>query len=175
MADVAGAKRGGLAGPGIGSYDEVEQVLPSDYRPLLTPRETQVAIHGVKRYIEDGLCRELNLAMVTEHQQGQQIAGIINLLFIFPFFFFILVFTDPNSPLMVAMTLFPTSAFMTVAMRWGVTTIPAWQLVLGWVLLVASASFMIVVAARVFRIGMLQYGQPLSLRAVAEIARAPGA
>ena len=76
---------------------------------------------------------------------------------------------------MVAMTLFPTTAFLTVAMRWGVTTIPAWQLALGWTLLVVTAAFMVVVAARVFRVGMLQYGQPLSLHAVANIARIPGA
>ena len=43
MTDVAGAKRADLAGPGIGSYDELEKLLPSDYRSLLTPRETQVA------------------------------------------------------------------------------------------------------------------------------------
>ena len=114
-------------------------------------------------------------SMVTELQQGQQIAGIVNLLFLAPFFAFIFVFTNPDSPLMVAMTLFPTTAFLTVAMRWGVTTIPAWQLALGWTLLVGSAAFMVVVATRVFRIGMLQYGQPMSLRAVANIARIPGA
>jgi ABC-2 type transport system permease protein len=113
-------------------------------------------------------------SVVTELQQGQQIAGIVNLLFLAPFFAFILVFTNPNSPLMVAMTLFPTTAFMTVAMRWGVTTVPAWQLVLGWTLLVGTATFMVVVAARVFRVGMLQYGQPMSLRTVAIIARRPG-
>ena len=32
-------KRADLAGPGIGSYDEVERVLPDDYSPLLTPRD----------------------------------------------------------------------------------------------------------------------------------------
>jgi ABC-2 type transport system permease protein len=114
-------------------------------------------------------------SMVTEQQQGQQIAGMINLLFLAPFFTFIFIFTNPDSPLMVAMTLFPTTAFLTVAMRWGVTTIPAWQLALGWMLLVGSATFMVLVAARVFRIGMLQYGQPLSLRTVRDIVRAPGA
>ena len=114
-------------------------------------------------------------SMVTELQQGQQLAGIINLLFIAPFFAFIFIFTNPDSLLMVAMTLFPTTAFLTVAMRWGVTTIPAWQLALGWTLLVATAAFMVVVAARVFRVGMLQYGQPMSLRAVANIVRIPGA
>ncbi len=64
MTDVAGAKRADLAGPGIGSYDDLEAVLPSDYHSLLTPRETQTAIYAAKQFIEDGLCRELNLQMV---------------------------------------------------------------------------------------------------------------
>ena len=63
-ADTAGAKRADLAGPGIGSYEELERVLPSDYKPLLSPRETQAAIFEVKRHIEEGLCRELGLMMV---------------------------------------------------------------------------------------------------------------
>lgn len=110
-------------------------------------------------------------SMVTDLQQGQQISGIVNMLFILPFFFFVLIFTNPNSPFLVAMTLFPTTAFMSVAMRWGMTTIPLWQLIAGWGLLVATAAFSIVVAARVFRVGMLRYGQPLNLAAVAKIAR----
>ena len=53
-----------LAGPGISTYPEVERALPSDYRTLLDPKETQHAVTAVKRYIEDGLCRELNLFRV---------------------------------------------------------------------------------------------------------------
>ena len=64
MTDVAGAKRADLAGPGIGSYDDLEAVLPSDYHSVLTPRETQTAVYAAKQFIEDGLCRELNLQMV---------------------------------------------------------------------------------------------------------------
>ena len=54
-----------LAGPGIGDYKELEHVLPSDYRSLLSPRETQQAIFAVKNYIEENLCKELGLMMVT--------------------------------------------------------------------------------------------------------------
>ncbi|MEZ5191872.1 MAG: hypothetical protein R2734_04795 [Nocardioides sp.] len=64
MTDVAGAKRADLAGPGIGTYEEVARILPDDYRALLGPRETQRAICGARRFIEDGLCRELGLEMV---------------------------------------------------------------------------------------------------------------
>jgi aspartate--ammonia ligase len=64
MTDIVDAKRADLAGPGIGNYDELDRVLPADYDSHLTPRETQKAISEVERYIEDGLCAALNLAMV---------------------------------------------------------------------------------------------------------------
>lgn len=54
-----------LAGPGIGNYEDLEKILPQDYQSLLTPKETQKAIFAVKNYIEDNLCKELNLMMVT--------------------------------------------------------------------------------------------------------------
>jgi aspartate--ammonia ligase len=57
-------KQADLAGPGIGTYEDLEKVLPKDYAPLIGPRETQEAIFEVKRYIEDHLCKALNLIMV---------------------------------------------------------------------------------------------------------------
>jgi aspartate--ammonia ligase len=57
-------KKADLAGPGIGNYEELEKVLPQAYNSLLNPRDTQQAITMVKRYIEDNLCRELNLMQV---------------------------------------------------------------------------------------------------------------
>ena len=58
-------KEADLAGPGIGDYDELEKILPTDYSSLLTPKETQRAISAVKNYIEENLSKELNLMMVT--------------------------------------------------------------------------------------------------------------
>ena len=57
-------KKADLAGPGIGDYQELERILPKNYRSLLDPRETQQAIFHVKRYVEDNLCHQLNLMMV---------------------------------------------------------------------------------------------------------------
>jgi aspartate--ammonia ligase len=58
-------KESDLAGPGIGNYDDVEKILPAGYASLLSPKETQRAIFALKSYIENHLCRELNLMMVT--------------------------------------------------------------------------------------------------------------
>ena len=57
-------KKADLAGPGIGSYEELEKILPREYHSLLTPKETQQAIFHLRRYIEDNLCKELGLVMV---------------------------------------------------------------------------------------------------------------
>jgi aspartate--ammonia ligase len=58
------SKKADLAGPGIGDYAEVEKVLPTEYNSLLGRKETQKAIFAAKSYIEENLCRELNLMMV---------------------------------------------------------------------------------------------------------------
>ncbi len=57
-------KAADIAGPGIGTYEDVEKILPTGYRSLLKPKDTQRAIFEVKSYIEEHLCKELNLMMV---------------------------------------------------------------------------------------------------------------
>jgi aspartate--ammonia ligase len=57
-------KKADLAGPGISTYEEVAKILPRQYESLLTPKETMKALFGIKGYIEENLCRELNLMMV---------------------------------------------------------------------------------------------------------------
>jgi aspartate--ammonia ligase len=57
-------KKADLAGPGIGTYEQVDAALPTDYKPLLNPKETQIALFEAKKYIEEGLCKELNLIRV---------------------------------------------------------------------------------------------------------------
>lgn len=57
-------KKADLAGPGIGNYEDIENILPKDYKPLLAPKERMKALYLVKNYIEENLCKELNLQMV---------------------------------------------------------------------------------------------------------------
>jgi aspartate--ammonia ligase len=58
-------KRADLAGPGIGDYRELAHILPRNYESVLDRRQTQQALFVAKRTIEEQLCRELNLMMVT--------------------------------------------------------------------------------------------------------------
>ena len=57
-------KRADLAGPGISTYEEVAKILPTDYKPILSPMDRMKALYEIKRYIEDGMAKELNLQLV---------------------------------------------------------------------------------------------------------------
>jgi len=65
MESKSDLKKMDLAGPGIGTYEQVKKVLPDNYQSLLNPKETQLAIYAVKNYIEENLNKELNLMMVS--------------------------------------------------------------------------------------------------------------
>jgi ABC-2 type transport system permease protein len=101
---------------------------------------------------------------VTELQQGQQVAGLLNLSFVVPLFALVLIFQNPAHPLVVFLSFFPTTSFLTISLRWGLGTVPLWQIGISWLLLVATATATFWAAGRVFRAGMLRYGQPLSLK-----------
>ena len=110
-------------------------------------------------------------SMVTETRQGQQIAGALNMLFTLPFFFMVVFLSAPNSPLATILTIFPTTSFLTIALRWGLTTIPVWEMIIGWVLVTVSAVFMVWAAARIIRVGMLRYCQRLDLKTMLRAVR----
>jgi aspartate--ammonia ligase len=80
MATLIDEKRADLAGPGIGDYAELEKVLPQNYHSLLNPRQTQKAIFAVKNFIEEGLCKALNLQMVTVPLIVDSLSGVNDML-----------------------------------------------------------------------------------------------
>lgn len=121
-----------------------------------------------------GLIAAILLAIgsaVAEVQQAQQMAGLINLFFMIPIFLLPILFENPAHPLLIALTLFPTTSFLTISMRWALGSIPLWQIGLSWILLTSSALLTVWAAARVFRAGMLRYGQPLTLRGMIAAVR----
>ncbi|MBL8055241.1 MAG: ABC transporter permease [Anaerolineales bacterium] len=105
-------------------------------------------------------------AALPDVQQGQQIVGLFNLAFLAPIFALTVILENPSHPLAVFLTLFPTSAFMTISLRWGLGAVPFWQLAVSWLLLIGSALAVAWAAARIFRLGMLSYGQAVRPRTI---------
>jgi ABC-2 type transport system permease protein len=110
--------------------------------------------------------------VVSDTRQGQQIAGAVSLLFLLPLFFSPLLGSNPDGGFMVALTLFPTTSLLTVALRWAATVVPVWQVIAGWLILAACAAVSMWATPKVFRQGMLRYGQRMTLRSIAAAVRA---
>lgn len=107
-------------------------------------------------------------AMVTSTQDGQQMASFVSLLGMAPFILNFLIINNPNGPIAVAMTLFPLSAPLALVMRLPLTQIPLWQVIISLSLLVLSTVLVVLAVGRIFRAGMLRYGQPIK---VSELVR----
>lgn len=100
-----------------------------------------------------------------EYRQSQQLAAVVNILFLLPLFFTTLILSDPDGLLATFLSFFPTTSFLTILLRWPATTVPFWQLAVAWTLLTATATLLVWSAPRIFRAGMLRYGQRLTLQA----------
>jgi ABC-2 type transport system permease protein len=111
-------------------------------------------------------------ATVTEASEGQQIMGLFTIPIWLPYILIAVFIQNPNSPLAVAMTLFPLTAPMTIAIRMSFTAIPVWQYITSLVLLLLSAIGAVWLAGRAFRLGMLRYGQRLRWKEIFSQQRA---
>lgn len=109
--------------------------------------------------------------VVDEARHAQSLSGPLTLPFILPFTLIPVVLGNPNGLFVTIMTMFPTTSFLTIAVRSAFGVVPVWQMVVAWVLLVASAGASVWLAGKVFRLGMLLYGQRLSFRDVAASLR----
>lgn len=103
-------------------------------------------------------------ATATEAREAQQVAGLFSLPIFIPIWFLQPIIENPNSPLVVGLSMFPLTSPLTLPMRVAFSTVPAWQIGLSLAILVASALGSVWLASRAFRLGMLRYGKKLTIK-----------
>jgi ABC-2 type transport system permease protein len=105
-------------------------------------------------------------ATVSEAREGQQMTGIIAFPIWIPYMLTVVFLGSPNSALSVVFSMIPLMAPVTMLMRDGLTILPPWQIALSSAIQVSAAVFVIWLAGKAFRAGMLRYGQKLNLRQI---------
>lgn len=108
-------------------------------------------------------------AVDQDMTESQALTLPITLPLVISFFIMFNTIQQPNSPLSVFASLFPLSSPLVMVARipFGV---PVWQLVLSMVLLIAAVVFMIWIAGRIYRTGILLYGKKVTLKELARWA-----
>jgi ABC-2 type transport system permease protein len=110
-------------------------------------------------------------AMVTTPQEGGQLAMPIVLVLVVGFYLFLPVSRSPDSSFAFWVSMLPFFAPITMMVRIATQTPPFWQIALSFVIGVATVVFLVWVAARIYRIGMLMYGKKATIGEVVRWVR----
>jgi len=104
------------------------------------------------RYADDGL-------ISTTEQVGQQLQFFIVIPLVLSVLMLAAVVRTPDSPAVVWISMIPFFAPLLMYARIVVQTPPVWQIALSLFLLIATIAGMLVLCARIYRIGILIYGK----------------
>jgi len=112
-------------------------------------------------------------AMVTTMQEGGQLALPVMFLLIIGFYMSFPVIRSPNSPFSFWISMFPLFSPITMPVRIITQTPPLWQIGLSILIGIATIIFLVWLAARIYRVGMLMYGKRATLPEVMRWVRQP--
>ncbi len=98
-------------------------------------------------------------AMVNSEQEAQQIQFIVLLPLIFAMLIVQTVIQHPNSQLAIWTSMVPFCAPMLMFVRILIETPPWWQIVLCVALMLATIYGLLLLCARIYRVGILMYGK----------------
>ena len=102
-------------------------------------------------------------AVTPSAREGQQLAPIFTLLSVSPLWFASAIIFFPNNPAMIALTIFPFTAPVTLMMRLGITEVPAWQILTSIAVLLVCVVGGLFLSAKIVRTFLLMYGKRPSL------------
>jgi ABC-2 type transport system permease protein len=99
-------------------------------------------------------------ASVTQLKEAQSMLLPVWMLMMSPMFIWFMVIREPNGPLATWFSFFPPATPTMIMLRLSTdATIPTWQPIVGFVVLVIATIFCVYVAARIFRVGLLWQGK----------------
>ncbi len=106
-------------------------------------------------------------AIAPTAREGNQATWLLTLPLMPTLMFSSLFVEEPNSPLVLVLSLFPFSAPSAMVTRLAVGEVPLWQIMVSLAGLALTTYLMVVLAARFFRAGNLLSDTPFSLRRLA--------
>lgn len=103
-------------------------------------------------------------AASTTLREGQQLAGIVTVISAIPFMLASLLFANPDARIIQLLSLFPITAPIMIMQRLALDEVAGIEIAASIAVLVISIVVSTWAAAKVFRVGMLMYGQRLGVR-----------
>jgi ABC-2 type transport system permease protein len=112
-------------------------------------------------------------ALASKAEDVQQANGLLIWPLIIAYIVALFAIQAPDKPLMVVFSLVPLFSPMVMFTRVAISVVPVWQVALSIALSLAAIWLFTLLAAKLYRVGVLMYGKPLSPKEVLRALRAP--
>lgn len=146
-----------LAGLGIAWFNDVLDKIPWRVVPWF------ILFHVCAVLMYSGI----TMAMASSANNLQEAQGLMMLVWmplIVPMFVWLSIVQNPNGKFATWFSLFPPATPLTMVVRIAASSaVPFWQMALGVVLTMIFTTLCVIVAGRIFRIGMLSQGKTPTL------------
>jgi ABC-2 type transport system permease protein len=107
-------------------------------------------------------------AAVENEQDSQQFMPIVGLPIFVAYFLNTKVMQAPDSSLSTFISIFPLTSPINMISRIASTSVPAWQILLSILLMVATFFGIMWLAAKIYRVGILMYGKKATFKDLAK-------
>jgi ABC-2 type transport system permease protein len=142
----------------------LQQFVPQLQNARIEPRFIVIALLlFVLQYLLFGALMIGLGSAVANAKDGQQLATPFVLLSLVPEFMIPLIFLNPNGVISVGLSVMPITSSLALLLRYAVTDVPLWQIAMALVLQSLAVIAALWLSARIFRLGMLRYGQRVGL------------
>ncbi len=142
----------------------INLIFGLDYTPVLLPTHV-ILFFGIilPGFVLVAALMTLVGVSAASLREAQQVSILFTLPMVAPYIFANAVLQSPNHPLSTFMSIFPLTAVITLPLRTAIADVPDWQIVMAICLMITASLFALWLAARIFRISMLNYGKRTSL------------
>ncbi len=113
-------------------------------------------------------------ALTSKAEDVQQSNSILIWPIVVAYFLSILALQDPDRPFLVWASLVPLISPMLMFTRVATSTVPLWQIAISIAASLAAIWLFTLLAAKLYRVGVLMYGKPLAPKEIWKALRAPG-
>jgi len=103
-------------------------------------------------------------SIVNTEQEAQQFTSYLSLIMILPLVISIKVIQNPDILLVRILSFFPLTSPPVMLLRLKILTPPLWEILVTIIILLLSIYIVILISARIFRIGILSYGKRPALK-----------
>ena len=103
-------------------------------------------------------------ATMSSMEEGNSISGLVILTTMMPLYFVATYLSNPNGLIPRILSYIPFSAPLSLSLRMAFTTVPTWEIVLIFAILLVSIVLVFWISGKAFRRGLLEYNKRLKLR-----------